>query len=467
MSDAPKPGLKPGPNKPDPAPMRRASVSFRGDAPAQNDAAALMDPANRSLAEALKISFRIVQAAMVVLALLFVASGFQTVEEDEEGISVLLGKKRRADLKPGFHFAAPYPLGELVKVKTGVVDFVVAAYFPDAENKRQDPVQTIQTGSFGTLNPARNGSVLTGDLNLAHIWLTGRYLRTQPGQVSEFVHPDFEQAIIEAFVQRGAIHTVAQLGIDELLKGEAGDIQRRIQESAQTGLASVAGTAGGAGVTVDRIDINHRVPPLTLQSQFNAVSAARAQGRNAVEKARSEGDTLRNAAAGLAWKALLTDIREFELAIDAGNPADANRVLARIDAIMQGDDTPSGAVISGEVAEMLSDAENRRFAIASRAEGERSLFEAKLRQFESNPSLMISRDWSLALETFLSRPFVQSLVLPAGQHPELVINEDPDILRQLEIQRNQAEGRQALEDRELERRRDRFRVDQGIIRDEE
>jgi hypothetical protein len=76
----------------DSAPRRAASITLSGTGVA-GDTASLMDPANQSLAEALKISFRIVQLAMVVLAALFVFSGFQTVEENEKGIRVTLGKK--------------------------------------------------------------------------------------------------------------------------------------------------------------------------------------------------------------------------------------------------------------------------------------------------------------------------------------------------------------------------------------
>ncbi|MAY74311.1 MAG: hypothetical protein CMJ31_06215, partial [Phycisphaerae bacterium] len=226
---------------------REASLTLSPEGAATRDELALMDPANRSLAEALRISFRIVQFAMVVLALLFLFSGIESVEEDEEGVRVVLGKQRDASLEPGFHFAAPYPLGEIMKVNTGVNDVLVTAFFPDAANTAANPAQIIETGAGGPLNPARDGSLITSDLNLAHVWLTARYQRVDAGQNLEHIIEADERAMVSAVIQRATVQTIAQTPIDGLLRGEAADIQREIKERAQTALDRIAGEAGGGG----------------------------------------------------------------------------------------------------------------------------------------------------------------------------------------------------------------------------
>src|SRR5262245_58112676 len=81
---------------------RPASVMLRSERD-RGDAGA-MDPANQSLAEALNLIFLLLRGAMLLLAVAFVFSGFQSVNENQRGIKLLFGHKTDADLKPGFHF---------------------------------------------------------------------------------------------------------------------------------------------------------------------------------------------------------------------------------------------------------------------------------------------------------------------------------------------------------------------------
>src|SRR5262249_54239227 len=70
------------------APRRAASAQFIVDAEVGAEAAMreAMDPANQSLADALRLSFRVLQGVMVVLVILFVFSGVQTVEQGQSGV---------------------------------------------------------------------------------------------------------------------------------------------------------------------------------------------------------------------------------------------------------------------------------------------------------------------------------------------------------------------------------------------
>ena len=99
-----------------PARHRPASVVLREEG---ESVSALMDPANRSLADALKITFRLLQAAMVVLFGLFAFSGLQEVREGESGLRLMFGRLVESDVPPGIRFALPPPVGEIVRVTTG------------------------------------------------------------------------------------------------------------------------------------------------------------------------------------------------------------------------------------------------------------------------------------------------------------------------------------------------------------
>lgn len=85
-----------------PGSTREASVQLREGEPTPGQRASMMDPANQSLAEALRITFRILQLAMVVLFVLYIGSGFQSIKASERGLRVITGRIVASDLPPVF-----------------------------------------------------------------------------------------------------------------------------------------------------------------------------------------------------------------------------------------------------------------------------------------------------------------------------------------------------------------------------
>src|SRR6185503_18283642 len=101
------------------APRRAASAQFVVEGGVGSEALLrdAMDPANQSLAEALRLSFRVLQAVIVVLIVLFLASGFKTVDDGYSGVRTLWGRIVQS-LSPGPKFSVyPYPAGEFITFK--------------------------------------------------------------------------------------------------------------------------------------------------------------------------------------------------------------------------------------------------------------------------------------------------------------------------------------------------------------
>ena len=75
-------------------PRRSASAQFNVTADIGSQAALreAMDPANKSLADALQLSFRVLQFVIAVLLILFLFSGFKTIGNNESGIATVWGK---------------------------------------------------------------------------------------------------------------------------------------------------------------------------------------------------------------------------------------------------------------------------------------------------------------------------------------------------------------------------------------
>src|SRR6185436_8575531 len=74
------------------------------------------DPANQSLADALRKSFHVLKFLMLVLVVLYFLSGFFTVNPSEVGLKLRYGRvvgtgaaTENPVLGPGWHWSWPYP----------------------------------------------------------------------------------------------------------------------------------------------------------------------------------------------------------------------------------------------------------------------------------------------------------------------------------------------------------------------
>ncbi|MEZ6241792.1 MAG: SPFH domain-containing protein [Phycisphaerales bacterium] len=455
---------------------RASSVTLReGAESARAEVSERMDPANQSLADALRITYRLVQASMVVLLILFLASGFRTVGEGQRGVRLLFGKIQQSNLSPGAQWAWPYPLGELLKVDIGTTRVAVnRAFFPWVERGDEDRA-IDRLPSAGTLNPARDGSLLTADLNLAHAQWSVSYRRVSLGEYIENVRPgdglEAEQRLVRLIVQRAIVLATAEVTIDELLKTTQTDtvsVEAAARDTAQRMLNDL-----GTGIEIDQLTLTRRpFPPVTLYDKFNQVSNQAQNVGEAREKAAQQRAQLLNAVAGAAAEPLINQIDEYERATELNDEGAQREILTQIDALLEGrpveiDGRTYEGLASGEVAEILNDAANQRSAIVNRARADAAVFAAKLEQFRTSPSLMMARDWGSAYMAFRDKPFVQAFQFPKGYVLDLKLNADPDIARLLDKAAKELELKRTQEQRMKDLEKARFKTDEGIITPED
>lgn len=470
------PGLAPPGEVPDPS--RSASVSFRPIGQRDDDSEGSLDPANQSLFDALRITFRLVQFAMIVLLGLFLLSGFQSVKENERGIRLVFGEVDRADLAPGFQFAWPYPVGELIKVDQGTKDIRLDKPFwmflKDAAEAAR-PLE--QLPKRARLNPANDGSLITADGYLVHTRWQVRYRRDNPTQFVQNLVGEDEANIVGSAVQRGVVQAVAQVTIDELLKQTdrddasvaivARDVAQRTLDRADS------------GIVIEQLRMTDRTPPTYVLEKFNALQTAAQTAGKRREEAINDARQQLNQAAGEAARPLLALIDQYELAVDQKDDQKRGEILARIDQILEqrtgpGSVNPAtpdatlaagGSVpnVSGEVARIMAEGRQYRSEIVSRRQREAETFAAKLQQFRTNPRVMVHNEWISGLSAFLERPSTQQLINPPGTSLiELVVNSDPEVTKEQERERRREENKRAEERRREEQRREQFRTQKGL-----
>ena len=94
------------------------------------DARPLEDAGTQALAEALASSFKLVKVIMILLVIVFLGSGVREISSYERGIKLSFGRPVGAGegalLRPGWHWAWPYPIDEIVKIPIGQVQEVTS-----------------------------------------------------------------------------------------------------------------------------------------------------------------------------------------------------------------------------------------------------------------------------------------------------------------------------------------------------
>ena len=449
-------------------PIRPASVTLQTQSQA-DETAMQLDAANQSLADALKMVFRGVQVAMAGLFVYFLASGVQSIKETESGIQLLFGRVTGDNLPPGMQVSAPYPMGELIRVDQGTVtlemdDSFMPSMTPD---QRKLPIsQVAQMGTKLSLKPGEDGSLITGDENIAHTRWKVIYFRKRPKEFVQNILPEDEKKIVQAAVERGVVQAISTIKIDDLLKqsqGDDGSVARRAKEIAQDALNAL-----NSGIDIKQLTLQEKTAPFVLFTDFNGVQSAEQKASQQRSGAESKARNILNEMAGEAYEPLIHQIDLYEAAIAKGTKAEQDEILAKINETLMSEppragDTSGKKYPSGRVSAMLNEARQYRTSIVSRRQAELASFQAKYAQFKSNPDVVIQREWTDAMTDFLRQPLVETFLLPPGTDTaEIVLNRDQDYLKDANEAAKLAKFRAAEIARTEAQKQSRFKTDTSL-----
>ena len=231
-----------GSASPRPPAMADAAHAQLPDDPADADQ---FDAANKSLADALALSFLVLRWVFVLLLVVFLFSGVFTVSQNEVAIRTSFGRivgtegSEVLTADGGPYFRWPRPIGEVIKVPTAERTVELYDDFVFAIRNRADESKRLSELTAGaTLDPAVDGFLVTGDRNIVHARYEVRYV-VQPGDAADFVrnaagpldpagfdtladNPEllFErpEALIRRAVKEAIVADVASLDIDSFLR---------------------------------------------------------------------------------------------------------------------------------------------------------------------------------------------------------------------------------------------------------
>ena len=259
------------------------------------------DAGSQALSDALKRSFAIVKLVMAGLVVLFLFSGFFTVGPQQKAIILRFGTPVGDGrlYGPGAHWAFPPPIDEVIKIPVGQAQSVESsigwyATTAAAEAAKQEP----PPGE--SLNPARDGYLLTADENIVHVRATLRFRIAEPGLRFALDFTDATNAVRNA-LNNSLLYAAARYKVDDALTRD----QAGFRETALARLEELIATQG-LGIRVEQIENVQLIPPRQLKDAFARVGEAelrrgkelndaRSYENQTISRARAEAETRRNA----------------------------------------------------------------------------------------------------------------------------------------------------------------------------
>ncbi|MFC1762278.1 protease modulator HflK, partial [Planctomycetota bacterium] len=388
-----------------------------------------MDPAARSLSEALGVSFVILKVIMVIVILAFLGSGLKIIGPGEQAVVLRFGKL--CDINDvqggnpyvrgeGLLWTLPYPIDEVIRIPVREkVPFEIRSFWyfqtPD------EILGTRPTRMGPTLDPLRDGYTLvrgeglpslTGahdteefaeggsDYNLMHSkWQVvyeisdiSRFFKNvlvadpKPGEVYFDLIKKSVTPIIQNVVEDAVVDVMVRYSIDEAMESDS-SIPLNVKRQAQDKLNLLE-----TGIRLTSVTVNDRQPPRQVQVAFDALQTARQERETLVKEAQTYKNTMLNESAGAVAE---------DLARALQNPDVPPDELERL-----------WSLAKGEVSGILTQAETYRSQVVEEAKARAQYFQSLLVQYREQPQLvrdklyleMIAEVLSLADEKIVLQP---------------------------------------------------------------
>ena len=430
------------------APRRAASAEFVVAAEAGSEAALreAMDPANQSFADALRLSFRILQFGMLALLAVFLFSGFQTIEEGDLGVQTrfgsIVGDPGDQQVGPGLHPFWPYPVGEVVIVPQIREVEILEAFWPMEKNAGKTPnpsradIDEVRSENE-QLRPQFDGYLITAEGDLAHCEIRASYAIENAASFLRELSPERADELVENALKRGVVLEGARYTLNEFidLREEPAD---RVKQRAQQTLDAL-----DSGIELLSVGLERRTAPLAIRAKLREVQVAREEAKELIESARQEvAKEFTKVAGEKAYPDLIALIDKYSSALTAGDEAEADAILLTIGERFERDD------VAGDSARIIDQAQAYQSALETRLAGELRRLETLAPTYRENPREFSRRIWLEAYRDVFDNDQLEVFSVPLTlSHLDLAIQSSEDVMqmrRDAELARKKA-AREALE----------------------
>lgn len=418
---------------------------------------AKLGAADRSLSDALRISFVILKVIMIVLVVGFLASGFRTVETGEKGVVLRFGQIQRT-VGPGWVWVFPYPIDQLIRIpvdkrinlpvntfwyKETREDIMGPATIP--RNYRAESLDPLQEGYCLTRSEGRETEAVPAvqpvaanrnvalaqqsdgsDYSIVHtrwqidyqIQSIDQFFRNvyvpdvRPGQVYFDIMTQSIAPMLRSVIEDAVVRAMVHYTIDEALQS-IDTIPGRVRQLAQQKLDDI-----NSGVLVTSVRLVKAEWPKQVDQAFTESIAASQRSQGAITQARTYAENTLNEVAGLV-------ARQLYQALMDGN--------------LSGEQTEAlWSQVAGDARDRIAQAEAYRTRVVESAKANADYLQSLLPEYQKRPRLVAQGIYLAAIEEVLARADEKFIV----QAPQNAKNHEIRVLLNRDQSKAKKQGQQ-------------------------
>ena len=412
------------------------------------------DPAAESLSQALRISFRLLSAIMVIIVIAFFLTGVRSVKEDQQSAIIYRFGRIVGTVDKGLCFAWPFPVGRIELVDTSIQSMEIMDFWmAETPEQRLKPLRERQPMDKG-LRPAWDGALFTGDGYLIHARLKCEFHVAADAGLALTSNPLIQyklnvnegdprgltrtRELVRTAICQAAIQVAAGQTAESLKNDQARfkrDVRRRAAEL--LGVLEV-------GLEIDSVTVEATWPLQVLPSfeiAQNAAQEAKRQKNAAEAYARSQ--LISAAGSKYYWFVDPEEIGlelpenvgpdepiglidQYRQAVREGQTARAAELLEQIDRALLHPE------VAGGVRPIVDDAVAETNSMLDALEGRLRRYEQLLPEYRRNPRFVRQRLWVATREKILSAPTVEKYYVTPGMGKLILkLDRDPSTLKQI------------------------------------
>ncbi len=420
-----------------------------------------LDPANKSLAEALRVSFAILKIVMIALAALFLLSGFFQVKQGQVAVVLHFGSVSglpgKQVYQSGTYLAYPPPIDQVIMIPTTPQSIFIDESFWYFVKPEERGLPTDKQTVRSSLTPGQDGSLITGDKNIVHGKWTINYsilpddavdfarnvglasdreIEALPHETSSeanlrlgylqlpaerrsLLHAD---TLIRSVAEEAIVGVVAGMTSDDYVRKQVNDskIQHAIMTAIQQRLASL-----NAGITVASVVAIESIPPRHLAAAFQQVSTEQTNKTAKITAAQQRAKDILGRAAGSGFAEVQAAIEKYDAARKANQGVDA--AYQELTAVLDSDR------VQGDAGTAIKEARGYQISAATNVKTEADSFLKLLPGYQKSPNIVLDRLWQDTRQAILKGD-VDTFYIPSDQKNLILeINRDPKVQKQREV----------------------------------
>jgi membrane protease subunit HflK len=374
-----------------------------------------LNTGQKSLADALRLSFGILKLIMAAVVVLFLASGFFSVGPNEQALILVFGRVQgqgeQRVKEPGYHWTFPEPISEVIRIPVKEVQSLPIQSFWYFESEAEK-LAGGKKYAAGGLNPIRDGYSLTrnepvtelkgSDYNIVHSLWTVTYSISSPVRFFENFYIESRKPgesfmevasrtvdpVIESFTSDAVVTTLVRYSIDDAIRSRSG-IAERVRNVLQSKLDAME-----SGIQIDDVRINRITWPLQVDDAFQASGQAINKSDQAITDARAYKEKVLTDTAGPRGEAILEILKD--------------------PALSQERQEEQVSQLGGRVQGVISEARAYRTSVVADAKASAEYLKNLLPEYRLRPQLVVQKIYQDAIEVILGNVDEKIFVPPSG-----------------------------------------------------